>query len=97
MFGHPEECPAIENLTLYIFLLYSNQQTKTNLYEINISKVHAMVDDLVKKLSPQNRQSFRLFLHSSELGLPHPFTRRRVLTHTPFGWGGGGGQTRFRE
>jgi hypothetical protein len=49
MFGHLEECPAIENFTLYIFLLYSNQQTKTNLYEINISKVPAMVDDLVKR------------------------------------------------
>ncbi len=49
MFAHPEECPAIENFTLYILLLYPNQQTKTNLYEINISKVHAMVDDLAKR------------------------------------------------
>jgi hypothetical protein len=49
MFAHPEECPATENFKLHIFLLYSNQQTKANLYDINISKATAMIDDLVKR------------------------------------------------
>jgi hypothetical protein len=31
---------------------------------------------------PQSRQSARLFLQSSELGLPHPLTRKQVR-----GWG----------
>jgi hypothetical protein len=29
---------------------------------------------------PQSRQSAQLFLQSSELGLPHPLTRRRLCT-----------------
>jgi hypothetical protein len=37
---------------------------------------------------PQSRQSAKLFLQSSELGLPHPFTRRRVCAPS-FGPGGG--------
>ncbi len=36
----------------------------------------------------QSRQSAKLFLQSSELGLPHPLTRRRVC---PPLWTGGGG------
>jgi hypothetical protein len=41
---------------------------------------------------PQSRQSAKLFLHniqSSELGLPHPFSRRRVCPPPLFGPGGG--------
>ncbi len=34
-------------------------------------------------------QSAKLFLQSSELGLPHLLTRRRVCTLHPFGCGGG--------
>jgi hypothetical protein len=40
-------------------------------------------------------QSAKLFLQSSELGLPHPLTRRRVCPPPPWFWGGG--HTRFRE
>jgi hypothetical protein len=36
--------------------------------------------------NPQSRQSAKLFLQSSELGLPQPLTRRRVCP--PFGSGG---------
>ncbi len=32
---------------------------------------------------PQSRQSAKLFLQSSELGLPHPLTRRRVCPPYP--------------
>ncbi len=35
----------------------------------------------------QSGQSAKLFLQSSELGLPQPLTRRRSCP--PFGWGGG--------
>jgi hypothetical protein len=38
----------------------------------------------------QSRQSARLFLQSSELGLPGPLNRRRVCPPS-FDWGGGGG------
>jgi hypothetical protein len=46
--------------------------------------------------SAQSRQSAELFLQSSELGLPHPLTRRRVCSPLfwcapPFGFGSGGG------
>jgi hypothetical protein len=41
------------------------------------------------RLRSQSRQSAKLFLQSSELRLPHPFTRRRVCP--PFGSGGRGG------
>ncbi len=41
------------------------------------------------KIIPQSRQSARIFLQSSELGLPHSLTRRRVcLPLLPFGSGG---------
>jgi hypothetical protein len=42
---------------------------------------------------PQSRQSAKLFLQSSELGLPQPLTRRRVCP--PKFWGEG--YTRWRE
>ncbi len=45
-------------------------------------------------LETQSRQSSKLFLKSSELGLPQSLTRRRVCP--PFGTGGRG-QTRWRE
>jgi hypothetical protein len=45
---------------------------------------------------PQSRQSAELFLQSSELGLPHPLSRRRVCP-PPTLWSGGGGHTRLRE
>ncbi len=35
------------------------------------------------------RESAKPFLQASELGLPHPLTRRRVCTPPPFGSGGG--------
>jgi hypothetical protein len=38
---------------------------------------------------PQSKQSAKLFLQSSELGLPQPLTRRRVCP-PPFGSGGRG-------
>ncbi len=38
----------------------------------------------------QSRQSARLFLQSSELGLPQPLTRRRVCPPLLVGGGGGG-------
>jgi hypothetical protein len=42
-----------------------------------------------KPYRAQSRQSAKLFLRSSEFGLPHPITRRRVCTVYPPGWGGG--------
>ncbi len=44
---------------------------------------------------PQSRQSARLFLQSSELGLPHPLPHRRVPP-PPFWFGRGGGGTLAR-
>ncbi len=38
-------------------------------------------------VTTQSRQSAKLFLQSSELGLPHPFSRRRVCPPTL--WSGG--------
>jgi hypothetical protein len=38
-----------------------------------------------RKFASHNRQSARLFLQSSELGLPHPHTRRRVCP-PPLHW-----------
>ncbi len=46
---------------------------------------------VVRRRYPQSRQSAWLFLQSSELGLPHPLTRRRVCL-IPL-WFGGGGDT----
>jgi hypothetical protein len=44
----------------------------------------------------QSKQSAKIFLQSSEFGLPQPLTRRRVPP--PPGSGGGGeGNTRWRE
>ncbi len=43
----------------------------------------------------QSRQSAKLFPQSSELGPPHPLTRRRVCTPPPLV--PGGGHTRLRE
>ncbi len=43
----------------------------------------------------QSRQSAKLFLQSSELGLPQPLTRRRVCSPTPRFWGEG--HTRWRR
>ncbi len=37
---------------------------------------------------PQSRQSAKLSLQSSKLGLPHPLTRRRLCTPSPLGSGG---------
>jgi hypothetical protein len=37
--------------------------------------------------TPQSRQNAKCFLQSSELGLPHPFSRRRVCPPTL--WSGG--------
>ncbi len=45
---------------------------------------------------PQSRQSAKLFLQSSGLGLPHPFNSRRVCP-PPTLWSVGGGHTRLRE
>ncbi len=45
--------------------------------------------------TPQSRQSTKLSLQSSELGLPHPFTRKGVYTLP--GLGGGGIHTRLRD
>jgi hypothetical protein len=44
---------------------------------------------------PQSRQSAKLFLQSSELGLPQPLKRRRVCPLPP--GSGGEGHTRWRE
>jgi hypothetical protein len=46
-------------------------------------------------LKPQSRQSAKLFFQLSELGLPHPLSRRRVC-HPSFG-SGGGAQSLARE
>jgi hypothetical protein len=35
---------------------------------------------MVREAYTQSRQSAKLFLQSSELGLPHPLTRTRVCT-----------------
>ncbi len=45
---------------------------------------------------PQSRQSAKLFLQSSELGLPQPLTRRRVCPPPPL-WHRGKEHTRWRE
>jgi hypothetical protein len=50
---------------------------------------------LVPYSSPQSRQSAKLFIQSSELGLPQPLTRRRVCPLPPVL--GGEGHTRLRE
>ncbi len=44
----------------------------------------------LRQVGPQSRQSAKLFLQSSELGLPQPLNRRRVFPPPPprF-WGGG--------
>jgi hypothetical protein len=47
-------------------------------------------------LCAQSRQSAKLFLKSSELGLPQPLARRRVC-HPPPLWFRGEGHTRWRE
>jgi hypothetical protein len=47
-----------------------------------------------RKQYTRHRQSAKLFVQSSELGLPQPFTRRRVCPSPP---GSGGGHTRWRE
>ncbi len=44
---------------------------------------------------PQSRQSAKLYLKSSELGLPNPLSRRRMCPPTL--WSRGGGHTRLRE
>ncbi len=51
-------------------------------------------DDLLTS-GAQSRQSAKLFLQSSELGLPQPLTRRRVCP--PPAWFRGEGYTRWRE
>jgi hypothetical protein len=38
--------------------------------------------------APQSKQSGRLFLQLSQLGLPHALTRKRVLPPPPCGSGG---------
>ncbi len=43
-----------------------------------------------ERLEAQSRQSAKPFLKTSELGLPHPFTRRRVCTPPPPAFGSGG-------
>jgi hypothetical protein len=48
------------------------------------------------RLEAQSRQSARLFLQPSELGLPHPLARRRVCP-SPFGSGEGVGGTNTDE
>jgi hypothetical protein len=45
----------------------------------------------------QSRQSAKLFLQSSELGLHQPLTRRRVCPPPPNLWYRGEGHTRWRE
>ncbi len=47
-----------------------------------------------KPIGSQSRKSAKLFLQSSELGLSHPFSRRRVC---PPPFGRGEGYTRLRE
>ncbi len=43
----------------------------------------------IEKLSAQSRQSAKLFLQSSELGLPQPLTRRECAPPPPRVWGAG--------
>jgi hypothetical protein len=54
------------------------------------------------KATPQSRQSIKLFLQSSELGLPQPLTRRRVCLPPVLGGGAhslarGLGESQFRR
>ncbi len=53
----------------------------------HLSRWHNVMVSCILGLFPQSRQSAKLFLQSSELGLPHPLTRRRVCP--PFGSGRG--------
>ncbi len=46
-------------------------------------------------METQSRQSAKLFLHASELGLPNPLAAGECAPH-PLGRGGGG-HTRLRE
>jgi hypothetical protein len=49
---------------------------------------------LLQRVSPQSIQSAKLFLQSSELGLPHPLAGERVCSvYPPLVGGGGGGGT----
>ncbi len=80
---------CLHPVTTYLCILYRRQNWSA---------------EILKGLSQaQSRQRTKHSLQSSELGLTHSFTRRRVCTPTPFGsggkhirlrergWGGGGG------
>jgi hypothetical protein len=67
-------------LLLLLLLLASVQPLLESWTEIGKARVS----------TPQSRQSAKLFLQSSDLGLPHPLARRRVCAPPLwFRWGGG--------
>jgi hypothetical protein len=65
-----------------------------SLLEFILHLFHEIINSLklflIQNNGTQSRQSAKLFLQSSELGLPQPFTRRRVCPPSP---GSGGRST----
>ncbi len=85
------------------FLIFEEMHKYLVIYEESVSHIwlcnRSLLDFLIYEENivslfsvycPQSRQSAKLFLQSSELGLPHPL----VLPNL---WSGGGGHTRLRE
>jgi hypothetical protein len=95
---------------------FSAKKIKNTYYDKSILKTPLINPDIVKikildrdrgqegPLHTQSRQSAKLFLKSSELGLPQPLTRRRVCPLPPVLGGGahslardGLGESQFRR
>jgi hypothetical protein len=86
------------------FLIFEEMHIYLVIYEEAVSHIllcnRSLLDFLIYKeivslsfsvYCPQSRQSAKPFLQSSELGLSHPFSRRRVCPPTL--WSGAGGHT----
>jgi hypothetical protein len=68
----------------HITIVLSCAETPKSLNPCNGHLLHVLV-----KFKAQSRQSAKLFLQSSELGLPQPLTRSRLCPPPPRFWGRG--------